>query len=179
MIVSEARAAMLQVHSELKLDAIEAALQQAAGRRDARILSVSPVGHLLPPGSQAGAITFTICQPELYAALLEAEIRMSVFLPCRIAAYLRQGRVALECVSPVEFCRELNRPDLAPLAAPLEDLLASVMNDAAAGAPAHRGGLGATEEQMSVRGAIPQRIDCRGTKVEELAGTGEHDAQGG
>ena len=43
----------------------------------------------------------------------------------------------------------------------------------------HSGGLGATEEQMSTRGALPQRIDKHGTKVEELAGTGTHDAQGG
>jgi hypothetical protein len=40
-------------------------------------------------------------------------------------------------------------------------------------------GIGATEEQMSAGGAIPQRIDKRGTKVEDLAGTGEHDSSGG
>ncbi len=40
-------------------------------------------------------------------------------------------------------------------------------------------GIGATEEQMSTRGAIPQRIDKRGTKVEDMAGTGEHDSSGG
>jgi hypothetical protein len=32
---------------------------------------------------------------------------------------------------------------------------------------------------VNARASIPQRIDCRGTKVEELGGTGEHDAQGG
>jgi uncharacterized protein (DUF302 family) len=178
---------MLQVHSELNLDAVEGALKQAAIRHDAHILAVSQVGHLLSGATLAGASSFTVCQPELYAALLEAEIRMSVFLPCRIAVYELQGRVALETMSPIEFCRALNRTDLAPLAVPLEDLLTRMMDDAAAGtaspvragAVVHRGGVGATEEQMNVRGSIPQRIDCRGTKVEELAGTGEHDAQGG
>jgi hypothetical protein len=90
-------------------------------------------------------------------------------------------------MSPLDFCRLLNRPDLAPLALPLENLLRSILDEAskpsdaimqAAGGKRH-GGLGATEEQMSLRGAIPQRIDQRGTKVEELGGTGEHDAQGG
>lgn len=38
---------------------------------------------------------------------------------------------------------------------------------------------GAMEGQMSTRGQIPQRIDKIGTKVEELAGTGEHDSPGG
>jgi hypothetical protein len=38
---------------------------------------------------------------------------------------------------------------------------------------------GATEMQVNLRAAIPQRIDCHGTKVEDLAGTGMQDAQGG
>lgn len=38
---------------------------------------------------------------------------------------------------------------------------------------------GATEDQVNMRGSIPQRIDRRGTKVEDLAGTGQHDSQGG
>lgn len=40
-------------------------------------------------------------------------------------------------------------------------------------------GIGATEDQMDMRGTIPQRIDRIGTKVEDLAGTGEQDSPGG
>lgn len=40
-------------------------------------------------------------------------------------------------------------------------------------------GIGATEDQMDMRGTIPQRIDRRGTKIEDEAGTGEHDSAGG
>ncbi|MGD0499816.1 MAG: hypothetical protein ABSC23_15410 [Bryobacteraceae bacterium] len=40
-------------------------------------------------------------------------------------------------------------------------------------------GIGATEDQMDARATIPQRIDSHGTKVEDLAGTGEHDSPGG
>jgi hypothetical protein len=40
-------------------------------------------------------------------------------------------------------------------------------------------GIGATEEQIDMRDTVPQRIDKKGTKVEEQAGTGEHDSQGG
>jgi len=40
-------------------------------------------------------------------------------------------------------------------------------------------GIGATEDQMDARGTIPQRIDRIGTKVEDLAGTGQHDSPGG
>ena len=40
-------------------------------------------------------------------------------------------------------------------------------------------GIGATEGQMDVRGTVPQRIDRLGTKIEDLAGTGEQDSPGG
>jgi len=40
-------------------------------------------------------------------------------------------------------------------------------------------GIGATEEHVDARDTIPQRIDRKGTKVEDLAGTGQHDSSGG
>jgi hypothetical protein len=40
-------------------------------------------------------------------------------------------------------------------------------------------GVGATEDQMDSRATVPQRIDSHGTKVEDLAGTGQHDSPGG
>ena len=40
-------------------------------------------------------------------------------------------------------------------------------------------GIGATEEQVDMRDTIGQRIDQKGTKVEDEAGTGQIDASGG
>lgn len=40
-------------------------------------------------------------------------------------------------------------------------------------------GIGATEEQMDIRGTVPQRIDRHGSKIEDMAGTGEIDSSGG
>jgi hypothetical protein len=40
-------------------------------------------------------------------------------------------------------------------------------------------GIGATEDQMDIRGAIAQRIDKKGTKIEDLGGIGGHDSNGG
>jgi len=40
-------------------------------------------------------------------------------------------------------------------------------------------GNGATEDQVNMTLQLPQRIDYRGTKAEDLAGTGAHDSQGG
>ena len=40
-------------------------------------------------------------------------------------------------------------------------------------------GIGATEDQIDMRDTVPQRIDRKGTKIEDEAGTGEHDSSGG
>ena len=39
--------------------------------------------------------------------------------------------------------------------------------------------VGATEDQMNMAGTVAQRSDGKGTKLEDLAGTGPHDSMGG
>lgn len=177
---------MLQVTAQIPAAGIEAALRRAARGRNATIVSSIHVGHAAGPGPAHRAVAYSVCSPELYEALLEADVRLSALLPCRIAAWPEGERTVLATVPPSEFCRIIRRPDLIPLAEPLEALLAGILEDAsqpaAAGARAaasSRGALGATEDQMNQRGLVPQRIDCRGTKVEDLAGTGQPEAQGG
>lgn len=48
-------------------------------------------------------------------------------------------------------------------------------------APRHRelSGIGATEDQVNMTAQVPQHINLQGTKVEDLAGVGEHDSKGG
>jgi hypothetical protein len=36
-----------------------------------------------------------------------------------------------------------------------------------------------TEEQVDMKATVPQHSDNFGTKIEDLAGTGEQDSQGG
>ena len=39
--------------------------------------------------------------------------------------------------------------------------------------------VGATEDKVDMAGTVPQRTGNSGTKVEDIAGTGQHDSQGG
>ena len=81
----------------------------------------------------------------------------------------------------------IHRSDLERLTTPLESFLKDLMEEVSqpaplagsarqAGAAGHTGG---TEMQVNYQGAVPQRIDCRGTKIEDLAGTGRTDSLGG
>ena len=40
-------------------------------------------------------------------------------------------------------------------------------------------GIGATENQVDMKDTVGQRIDNKGTKIEDQAGTGEQDSPGG
>lgn len=174
---------MLQVHTTGKLEQAASGLRLSAERHGGSVLAVTHAGHLL--GSEPGlggadAVTFTLCFADLYAPLLRADIRFAALLPSRVAVWTKGESVFLEALSPRDCCGLLHRPEMEPLAVALEDRLRVVMEEAAhrpagAGAGGHR----ATEELVNMRAALPQRIDCQGTKVEELAGTGTHDAPGG
>jgi hypothetical protein len=49
-----------------------------------------------------------------------------------------------------------------------------------AAAPGAQGSsMGATEDQVDMKNTVGQRIDNKGTKLEDLAGTGKHDSPGG
>ena len=39
--------------------------------------------------------------------------------------------------------------------------------------------IGATEDQVSMVGTVPERVNKHGAKIEDLAGTGQHDSLGG
>ena len=178
---------MLQIHTTQRLDQIEVGLRMAAERHGGRILAVSHVGQLLQTemdleGSGRDRLHDVLPGPVCSAAARGHPFRGVSAQPDR--GLRDRRRRFLETIPPREYCRLLHRPEVEPLAAALEDTLRLVMEEAAHGVHAKRRRAGSrrsssTEEQINMRAALPQRIDCHGTKVEELAGTGVHDTQGG
>jgi len=181
---------MIQVPSARRLEDVGAALCASAQHHGAAVLAITHLGKLIQSASRDSthdAIVYTICQSELYAALLSADVRFAAFLPCRISAIGQPSGVMLETMSPRQFCGLIQRSDLERLVAPLETLLKDLMEDVAQPArfpinPAHSsayGSQGAVETQVSHHGTIPQRVDCHGTKLEDIGGTGKMDSPGG
>lgn len=174
---------MLQTRSTVRLDGIESVMKAAAHRHNAHVTVVSHLGHT----PHAESLVFTLYHPKLNTALLAADIRFSIFLPCRVAAWPDGDGVMLQAMTPSEFCTILDRRDLAELADPLDGVLGAIMQDAGhaltatARARPGAGGSqwGATEDQVNMKATLPQRIDYRGTKIEDEAGTGKQDGFGG
>ncbi len=173
---------MLQIRSNVPFDQIEAVLKAAADRHNAHVTVVSHLGQ-----PQREALVFTFYHPKLHTALLTADIRFAGFLPCRVAAWPENDGLMLQALTPSEFCRVLGHPDLEELAAPFDQVLHDIMTEASKPLTAsarsrpevETSRWGATEDQVNMQATLPQRIDYRGTKIEELAGTGAHDTLGG
>lgn len=176
---------MLQVRSTHRFHATETRLRMATEQAGGTVLAVTDMGALLRMGAAAGAaepaaaMALTLCFTDLYAPLLAADIRFAAFLPVRVAVCERTGGTFLETVSPRECCQALHRLDLEPVAARLEERLRSVIESAALSTSSVAVPHTPTEDQVNMRAALPQRVDCRGTKIEDLAGTGAVDSQGG
>jgi hypothetical protein len=173
---------MLQIRSTVKLDQIEAVLRASADRHNAHVTVVSHLGQ-----PQREALVFTFYHPKLHTALLTADIRFAGFLPCRVAAWPEAGGVMLQALTPSEFCGVLGRLDLEDLARPMDAVLRGILEDATqpltetarARPEVETSRWGATEDQVNMRATLPQRIDYRGSKIEDVAGTGAHDTLGG
>lgn len=178
---------MLHVRSQRRLEDMEAVLCRAAQHHEMRVLAVTHLGRLLPAEARPShdVYVFTVCHAPLYSVLLASDARFAAFLPCRIAAREEGDGIALEALTAAEFCHWLGRTDLDRPAERLDTVLRALVEEAAvavaaAAAPGRPDySLGATEIQVNVRGTLPHRVDCRGTQVEDLAGTGKVDAPGG
>lgn len=178
---------MLHIRSTVKMEDIESVLKAVTHRHNANVTVVSHLGQAKAAGGPGEALVFTVYQPKLFTALLAADIRFAGFLPCRVAAWPEADGVVLQALAPSDFCRILDRADLEPLAAPLDAVLQAILESAATPltvAARSRPGVetsrwGATEDQVNMQATLPQRIDYRGTKIEDEAGTGGHDSSGG
>src|SRR5664280_1869320 len=103
--------AMLYAHSSMKLPEVEGAIRRAGLRHEAHLLAVSHMDHVFaadPDKPHPSVVIYTLCQPQLYAALLAADLRFAAFLPCRVSATAVADGIELHAIAPREFCHLLN-----------------------------------------------------------------------
>jgi uncharacterized protein (DUF302 family) len=181
---------MLQVRSPHRVEDTKLSLRRAVERRGAGVQVLNPADVFPRTSSRLhpDLTIFLIVHHQVYHELLAADVRLVASLPWRIAVWKDGDGAILASESPREWRRLTDRPGLAPLLESVEASLLELMQEAALSPVAthHEPAKAApevarksTEEQVNMRGAVPQRIDRRGSKVEDLAGTGKHDAPGG
>lgn len=141
-----------------------------------------------------------------YASMTDSDLlavarNRSSFIPLaqnQMVEELRKRQLAVPPESPAEthhaprlfakFVQRLRREPVAPAESPQTSAVPREIPAALEPPPpthsrtrtlhatAH---IGATEDQVSMVGTVPERVDKHGIKIEDLAGTGQHDSLGG
>jgi uncharacterized protein (DUF302 family) len=76
-------------------------------------------------------LIFEICNPLQAKKVLEANIAISVALPCRIAVYQEDGVTKIATIRPTELLGMFPNPELTPVAQEVEEVMNRIMQDLA------------------------------------------------
>lgn len=74
---------------------------------------------------------FEVCQPQQAKKVLDADMRVSTALPCRISVYEEGGKTVLATMKPSVMLQMFHVPQLAAVAQEVEATIVAIMNDAA------------------------------------------------
>ena len=74
---------------------------------------------------------FEVCNPHQAKKVLEKNMDLSAFLPCRISAFVEGGKVLLVTLKPTALVSLMNMSDLQPVAQEVEETLVQIMKEAA------------------------------------------------
>ena len=75
---------------------------------------------------------FEVCKPHQAKKVLEKNIDISTFLPCRISVFPGGDQVVLATLKPTELISRFNAPELEAIAQDVEEALTKIMREAAA-----------------------------------------------
>lgn len=74
---------------------------------------------------------FEVCNPHQAKKVLEARMDISTALPCRISVYEQDGKIVLSTMKPSIMLGMFEVPELASVAAEVEESIIAIMQDAA------------------------------------------------
>ena len=75
---------------------------------------------------------FEVCNPNQAKKVLEKNMDLSSFLPCRISVFMEGDKVILATLKPTAIISLFNLPELKQTAQEVEDTLVQIMKEAAA-----------------------------------------------
>ncbi len=73
---------------------------------------------------------FEVCNPHQAKKVLERNMDLSSFLPCRISVFIEDDKVSLATIKPTGIVSMFNLPELKQTAQEVEDTLVKIMNEA-------------------------------------------------
>jgi len=125
---------LYQLHSTRTLGEIAKALEESAARNQFGIIADHDLRETMKKKGVEFAMEcriFEVCNPHQAKKVLEADSAISTALPCRISVYGSGDGYTLATMLPTEMLKSFDRPDVAPVAKEVEDVIKRMMQDAA------------------------------------------------
>ena len=123
-----------QLNTSKPLAEIESALQESASRNKFGVIAIHDLRETLKKKGVDLAMEcriFEVCNPHQAKKVLESDGAISTALPCRISVYGSEGNYTLATMLPTEMMKAFERPEIAPVAKEVEDVIVRMMQDAA------------------------------------------------
>ena len=126
---------LIKMESQKKLDQVCQDLEKAVVANKFGVMTIHNLNETMAKkGVQFDrpCRIFEVCNPHQAKKVLEKNINISTFLPCRISVFLEGEKVILTTLKPTELISHFNAPELKPVAQEVEEVLAKIMREAAA-----------------------------------------------
>lgn len=123
---------LFEVETTKSLAEIEQGIQAAAARHSFGVIAVHDLKETMKKKGVDFAgecLIFEVCNPHQAKKVLEADGSISTALPCRISAYRHGGGYKLATLLPTAMLALFGRPELAPVAREVEDVILAMMRE--------------------------------------------------
>ncbi|MHB8996691.1 MAG: DUF302 domain-containing protein [Armatimonadota bacterium] len=115
------------------LEEVLARLDEAVTANKFGVLSQLDLrAKLLEKGVEFASVCwiFEVCNPVQAKRVLEQEIGLATFLPCRISVYERDGNLQIGTLLPTKLLATMNQPALMPVAEEVEATILRIIDQA-------------------------------------------------
>ena len=121
-------------HSSRPAPEVEARLRDAAARHKFGILNVLDLQQTLKlKGFELGRMwwVYDVCNPQAASTALNAEMKVSAVLPCRISVFVDADGCTIATVKPTDLLRATGLSGVENLASEIEKEIVAIIDEAA------------------------------------------------
>ncbi len=125
---------LFQLPTTRSLDEIQKELEVSAARNKFGIIAVHNLQQIMANKGVELAMeckVFEVCNPHQAKKVLETDGILSTALPCRISVYGNAGGYTLATMLPTALLQAFDKPEVAAVAREVEDVMVTMMKDAA------------------------------------------------
>jgi len=124
---------LFKVESTKKMDQVGRDLEKAVVAHKFGVMTVHDLNETMRKKGvqfERPCRIFEVCNPLQAKKVLEKNMDLSAFLPCRISVFTKGEKVILATLKPTALISLMNMPDLQPVAQEVEETLVQIMKEA-------------------------------------------------